>query len=56
MYEIKFKEIKEAFKLRAALHTGITVTRIMDRVESTGMSIYHSIDRTRLDLMMYCSF
>lgn len=36
-YEAKFKEIQEALQLRTALHTGITVMRINDRAESTGM-------------------
>jgi len=38
-YEDKFKEIKQAFHLRIALHTDITVMRVMDRVESTAVEI-----------------
>jgi hypothetical protein len=41
MYEDKFKEIKQAFQLRAALHTDITVMRVIDRVESTGMATHY---------------
>ena len=35
-YEDKFKELKMAFQDRAILQTGITVSRIMDNLESLG--------------------
>jgi hypothetical protein len=35
-YEDKFKDLKMAFQDRAILQTGITVSRIMDNLESLG--------------------
>ena len=35
-YEDKLKELKMAFQDRTILHTGITVSRIMDNLESLG--------------------
>jgi hypothetical protein len=46
-YENKFKEVKEAFQLRTALHSGITVMRVIDRVESTGVSIEQTVSELR---------
>lgn len=35
-YMKKFKETKEAFRLKSAVYSGIVTMRVADRVDSTG--------------------
>lgn len=42
-YEDKFTEIGKALQSRTTLHTGITVMRVLDRLESLGMFFNKSL-------------